>query len=37
MTQSKIHRAEYLKLMYAYQSEHDHIKEYPALAQEDTQ
>ncbi|EIB7123255.1 hypothetical protein ABFO97_11950 [Acinetobacter baumannii] len=37
MAQSEIHRAEYLKLMHTYQFEHDHIKQYPALAQEDTQ
>ncbi|AJB66751.1 MULTISPECIES: hypothetical protein [Acinetobacter] len=37
MAQSEIHRAEYLKLMHAYQFEHNHIKQYPALAQEDTQ
>jgi len=37
IAQSEIHRAEYLKLMHAYQFEHNHIKQYPALAQEDTQ
>ncbi|WP_426454209.1 hypothetical protein ACPF64_14840 [Acinetobacter sp. KB005] len=37
LAQSEIHRAEYLKLMHAYQFEGAHIKQYPALAQEDTQ
>ena len=37
IAQSEIHRAEYLKLMHAYQFEGAHIRQYPALAQEDTQ
>ncbi|MGN5724127.1 hypothetical protein ACNQO9_02615 [Acinetobacter calcoaceticus] len=37
IAQSEIHRADYLKLMHAYQFEGAHIKQYPALAQEDTQ
>lgn len=37
IAQSEIHRAEYLKLMHAYQFEGTHIRQYPALAQEDTQ